>query len=135
PYPLPAGSGVDRAARGSGVRRIAIDAVVRRHDDALVGQERDQQARDRVDMCAACSHAVHMSKMIQVRNVPDAVHRKVKARAAQAGMTLSDYLLAEIERIAALPTWEEMRARLRGRAGVKLKTSAAEAIRRERESA
>ena len=45
-----------------------------------------------------------MSKMIQIRNVPDAVHRKIKVRAAQSGMTLSDYLRAEIERIAALPT-------------------------------
>ena len=44
--------------------------------------------------------------MIQIRNVPDAVHRKVKARAAEAGMTLSDYLLAEVERISSLPTRE-----------------------------
>ena len=51
-----------------------------------------------------------MSKMIQIRNVPDAMHRKIKARAAQSGMTLSDYLLAEIERIAALPTRDEMLA-------------------------
>ena len=36
-----------------------------------------------------------MSKMIQLRNVPDALHRKLKSRAAQAGMSLSDYLLAE----------------------------------------
>ena len=76
-----------------------------------------------------------MSKMIQVRNVPDAVHRKIKARAAQSGMTLSDYLLAEIERITALPTREEMLARLHARPRVKLKTSAADIIRNERESA
>ena len=66
-------------------------------------------------MCSTCGHAEHMSKMIQIRNVPDAVHRKIKARAAQSGMTLSDYLLAEIERIAALPTRDEMRARLHSR--------------------
>lgn len=76
-----------------------------------------------------------MSKMIQIRNVPDAVHRKIKARAAQSGMTLSDYLLAEIERIAALPTRDEMLARLHTRARVKLRTPAAEIIRTERESA
>ena len=76
-----------------------------------------------------------MSKMIQVRNVPEALHRKIKARAAQSGMTLSDYLLAEIERIAALPTREEMLARLHARTSVKLKTPAAEIIRRQRESA
>ena len=73
--------------------------------------------------------------MIQVRNVPEALHRKIKARAAQSGMTLSDYLLAEIERIAALPTREEMLARLHARTSVKLKTPAAEIIRRQRESA
>jgi plasmid stability protein len=86
-------------------------------------------------MCVTCDHAVHMSKMIQIRNVPDAVHRKIKARAAQSGMTLSDYLLAEIERIAALPTRDEMLARLHGRTRVKLRTPAAEVIRKERESA
>ena len=76
-----------------------------------------------------------MSKMIQIRNVPDAVHRTIKSRAAQAGMTLSDYLLAEIARIAALPTRDEMLARLHSRTPVKLKTAAARVIRRERESA
>ena len=76
-----------------------------------------------------------MSKMIQIRNVPDALHRKIKARAAQAGMTLSDYLRSEIERLAALPTRDEMLSRLHARAHVKLATPAAEIIRRERESA
>jgi plasmid stability protein len=76
-----------------------------------------------------------MSKMIQIRNVPDAVHRKIKARAAESGKTLSDYLLAEIERLAALPTREEMLARLHARPRAKLRTPAAEIIRRERESA
>jgi plasmid stability protein len=73
--------------------------------------------------------------MIQIRNVPDAVHRKVKARAAEAGMTLSDYLLAEVERISSLPTREEMLVRLHSRRRVKLRTPAAEVIRAERESA
>jgi plasmid stability protein len=73
--------------------------------------------------------------MIQIRNVPDGVHRTIKARAAQAGRTLSDYLLAEIERIATLPTREEMLLRLHGRTRVKLKTPAAHIIRRQRDSA
>ena len=72
--------------------------------------------------------------MIQVRNVSDAVHRKIKARAAQCGMTLSDYLRAEIERMAELPTRDEMLARLHSRTRVKLRTPAADVIRRERES-
>ena len=45
-----------------------------------------------------------MSKMIQLHNVPDALHRTLKARAAMAGMSLSDYLLAEIKEIAERPT-------------------------------
>jgi plasmid stability protein len=78
---------------------------------------------------------MHMSKMIQIRHVPDAVHRRIKIRAAQSGMTLSDYLLAEIERAAALPTRDEMLARLHGRSRVKLRTPAATIIRKERQSA
>jgi plasmid stability protein len=76
-----------------------------------------------------------MSKMIQIRNVPDALHRKLKARAAVAGRSLSDYLLAEIERVAALPTREEILARIHSRSPVELKVPAATIIRRERESA
>ena len=76
-----------------------------------------------------------MSKMVQIRNMPDALHRTLKARAADAGRTLSDYLLAELERVAARPTREEMLARIRGRKRVSLKTSAAAIIREERDSA
>ena len=61
-----------------------------------------------------------MSKMVQIRNVPDALHRKLKARAADSGQTLSDYLLAEIGRLAARPTREEMLARLHSRKRVTL---------------
>ena len=76
-----------------------------------------------------------MSKMVQIRNVPDALHRKLKARALDAGQTLSDYLLAELERLASRPTREEMLARLHSRNRVRLKTPAAVVIRGERESA
>ena len=62
-------------------------------------------------MRIACAHAHHMSKMVQIRNVPDALHRKLKVRAAASGQTLSDYLLGEMERLAARPTREEMLAR------------------------
>jgi plasmid stability protein len=75
-----------------------------------------------------------MSKMIQIRNVPDALHRKLKSRAAVAGQSLSDYLRAEIERIAALPTREEMLARIHSRSRVTLNVPAAVVIRQERES-
>jgi len=76
-----------------------------------------------------------MSKMVQIRNVPDTLHRKLKVRAAASGQTLSDYLLAEIERLAARPTREDMLARIHGRRRVTLKTPAAAIIRDERESA
>jgi hypothetical protein len=74
-----------------------------------------------------------MSKMIQVRNVPDNLHRIVKAQAALAGMSLSDFLLAEIRRLAERPTIAELRERLRRRARISGSVSAAEAVRRERD--
>jgi plasmid stability protein len=76
-----------------------------------------------------------MSKTVQIRNVPDALHRKLKARAADSGQTLSDYLLAELERLVARLTREEMLARLRTRKRVTLKTPAAAVIREERDPA
>ena len=76
-----------------------------------------------------------MSRMVQIRNVPEPLHRKLKVRAAQAGQTLSDYLLAEISRLASRPTREEMLVRLHGRKRVTLKTPAAAVIREERDSA
>ena len=75
-----------------------------------------------------------MSKMIQIRNVPDAIHRTLKARAATAGMSLSDYLLAEIREIAERPTLEEMQERLQRREPVALPVSAARVIREMRDS-
>ena len=79
-------------------------------------------------------YADRMSRMIQVRNVPDNLHRTLKAQAALAGMSLSDFLLAEIRRVAERPTIAELRERLRRRSAVTGEVSAAEAVRRERES-
>jgi hypothetical protein len=56
-----------------------------------------------IDMCITCKYVHSMAKMIQVRNVPDALHRSLKARAAMAGMSLSDYLLVEFREIAERP--------------------------------
>ncbi len=75
-----------------------------------------------------------MAKMVQIRNVPDNVHRTLKARAAQAGMTLSDYLLAEVQQIAELPTLEELTERIRRRSPVRMRRSAAAVIRRHRDA-
>jgi plasmid stability protein len=72
--------------------------------------------------------------MIQIRHVPDALHRRLKARAALAGMSLSDYLLAEIRTAAERPTFEELRQRLNARTSVSPKIAPAEAVRIERDS-
>jgi plasmid stability protein len=70
-----------------------------------------------------------MSTMIQIRNVPDDLHRRLKARAALAGMSLSDYLLKEIAKVAERPTMEELRARLATRSRVEPSESTADIIR------
>ena len=58
---------------------------------------------------------LNMPKMIQVRNVPDDVHRTLKMRAAAAGMSLSDYIKRDLEIAASRPALEEIDARVRGR--------------------
>jgi plasmid stability protein len=75
-----------------------------------------------------------MSTMIQIRNVPDALHRRLKSRAALAGMSLSDYLLQQIREVAERPTIEELRARLARRSAVTLSVDTADAVRAERDS-
>ena len=75
-----------------------------------------------------------MSKMIQLRSVPDALHRTLKARAALAGMSLSDYLLAEIREIAQRPTLTELRDRLLTRKSVSVEVDSALFLREEREA-
>jgi len=75
-----------------------------------------------------------MSASIQIRNVPEQLHRRLKSRAAKAGMSLSDYLLRKIREIAERPTIEEFRARLHERPPVTLSRSPAEVIRAVRDS-
>jgi antitoxin FitA len=74
-----------------------------------------------------------MTAMIQIRNVPDALHRRLKSRAALAGMSLSDYLLNEIRRVAEQPTLDELRARLERRPEMTPSVAPAEAVRAERD--
>jgi antitoxin FitA len=74
-----------------------------------------------------------MSVMIQIRHVPDALHRRLKSRAALAGMSLSDYLLQQIREVAERPTVEELRARLARRSTVTPSMDTAEAVRAERD--
>ena len=72
--------------------------------------------------------------MIQIRNVPNELHRRLKARAALAGMTLSDYLLHEIRRVAERPSLEELRIKLEQRSAATPSVPPARAVRAERDS-
>ena len=74
-----------------------------------------------------------MGTMVQIRNVPEALHRQLKARAALAGMSLSDYLLSEIRQVAERPTIEELRVRLRSRTETAPTMPPADAVRAERD--
>src|SRR2546422_3072900 len=65
-----------------------------------------------IDMLRTCSYLRHMPRMIQLRHVPDDLHRRLKARAALEGLSLSDYLLREVRRVAERPTLAELRYRL-----------------------
>lgn len=75
-----------------------------------------------------------MARMIQVRNVPEGIHRTLKAQAALAGMSLSDFLLAEIRQVAERPSVAELRERVRRRSRVAAPVSAADAVRQERDA-
>jgi plasmid stability protein len=73
-----------------------------------------------------------MAVMIQVRNVPEALHRGLKARAATVGMSLSDYLLGELQEIAGRPTLAEFRERLHTRRPLPAALDTARLVREER---
>ena len=73
-----------------------------------------------------------MSRMIQLRNVPEALHRKLKSRAALEGLSLSEYLIGEVRRAAERPSLSELRQRLAQRTRVTPDESPAEAVRAER---
>ena len=83
-------------------------------------------------MCCTSFYVSEMGTVIQLRNVPEALHRQLKSRAALAGVSLSDYLLGEIRQVAERPTIDELRARLRSRAETTPSLSPAEAVRAER---
>ena len=79
-------------------------------------------------------HARHMSKMIQVRNVSDRLHRELSKRAKAAGLTLTDYIEELLEREVSRPPAFEVFERIEGRRPVKLDRRAADLIRDERSS-
>jgi plasmid stability protein len=75
-----------------------------------------------------------MSTMIQIRNVPENVHRRAKVRAAMCGMTMSEYILRELVKALERPTREELLARIANYPELELSKTPAELIREERES-
>jgi plasmid stability protein len=74
-----------------------------------------------------------MAKMIQIRHVPDEVHRALVAKAAAQGLSLSDYLRAEVTKVAERPSMDEVLARIRELPPVAVRESSAEVIRRWRD--
>lgn len=71
--------------------------------------------------------------MIQLRHVPDPLHRQLKARAAMEGLSLSDFLIREAKKLVDKPSVAEIRERLSRRSTVNTRMSPAEALRRERD--
>jgi plasmid stability protein len=84
-------------------------------------------------MCRTCDIVAGMSKMIQIRNVPDDLHGELKARAAVAGVSLSDFLLAEVRRLSERPTRQELLARIAALPPVKLRSDVTRMLREDRE--
>ena len=74
------------------------------------------------------------STMVQIRNVPPEFHRRLKARAAMEGMSMSDYILREVGKALERPTRAEVLERLRSRPVRRLKRNAADVIRAERDA-
>lgn len=75
-----------------------------------------------------------MSVMVQIRHMPDEMHRTLKARASKEGKSLSDYILEELRRTAERPTLAEMLERLKSRSAENPSPSPTELIREERDT-
>lgn len=73
-----------------------------------------------------------MSKMIQIRNVPDEIHQALKARAAREGMSLTDFLLREVTKVAEKPSLDELLERIRRRGPIGEPFDSAAAVREVR---
>lgn len=74
-----------------------------------------------------------MTTFVQIRDLPDDVHRTLKARAAASGMSLSEYLRGLLTRDAARPTPEELAQRIRARGSATLGEPSEVAVRRLRD--
>ena len=85
-------------------------------------------------MCCTCLYAESMSKMIQIRDVPEEIHSTLKARAAREGMSLSDFIKRELEHTAERPSMREWLERIQQAKPIPMKRSAAQVIRELRET-
>lgn len=72
--------------------------------------------------------------MVQIRNLPTELHRKLKARAAMEGLSMSDFVMRELRKALDRPTRQEILDRLRARPVRRLRRRAAEVIRAERDA-
>ena len=95
---------------------------------------RDVEGPIALDMCITCVHHYHMSTMIQIRNVPDDLHRRAKAKAALEGVTLSELAMRGLRREVETLTVEEVVARVRELGPVSGTPPAAELIREDRDA-
>lgn len=84
-------------------------------------------------MHATCVYGGSVSKTVQVRGVPDDIHRELRVRAAAAGLSLSQYLLEELERIASRPRVADVIQRTAGRPLGPSDTDIVEAVRSGRD--
>ena len=75
-----------------------------------------------------------MPGMIQIRNVPDKLHRQLKARAALEGTSMSQYILREITKSLERPSMEEILAQIASQPEQKLSRTAAGMVREDRSS-
>jgi plasmid stability protein len=76
-----------------------------------------------------------MSVMIQIKDVPDEVHRTLKARAAENGQSLSEFLRGELAKVATRPTWDDLRRRIESQPPLEdLSPSPADLIREMRDA-
>jgi antitoxin FitA len=85
-------------------------------------------------MCCTCFSVLHMSVMVQIRNMPDEMHRVLKARAASEGKSLSDYILTELRRTTERPTLAEMLKRLETVSAENPSPTPTELIREDRDT-
>jgi len=124
-----------RIAQADPVQARAVLALVSGRTPTGGDERLDRHAEISIgiDMCSTCVHRFPMNAMIQIRNVPEPLHRELKSRAALAGMSLSEYLLNEIRQVAERPTLDQLRARLDRRPPASLSLAPAEAVRAERD--